>query len=62
MMDETEKKVLARTKENLLRNLDAINGHVEQDGFPVEDHMVVDDIKDCVKSLRCIHEMTKASA
>lgn len=56
-MEEQEKKTLARTKSNMLKNLDAINDYVEANGFPVGDHMVLDDIKDSVKVIRCIDEL-----
>lgn len=55
-MEDHEQKTLSRTKENLLKNLDKINDFVEANGFPIEDHMILDDIKDSVKSLVGIKE------
>lgn len=56
-MDEQEKKTLMRTRSNMLKNLDAINDYVEANGFPVGDHMILDDIKDSVKVIRCVGEL-----
>lgn len=56
-MDEFEKTVLIRTKENVLRNLDRINDAVDSSEFPLQDHMVLDDIKDSVKILRILGEL-----
>lgn len=59
-MDEFEKATLMRTKINLLRNLDRINDAIDSSEFPLNDHMVLDDIKDSVKSLKCIKEIFMA--
>lgn len=50
-MDEFEKTTLMRTKQNLLRNLSRINDAVDASEFPLQDHAVLDDIKNSVKSL-----------
>lgn len=60
-MDESEKNTLMRTKSNLIKNLDKLNDFVEANGFPIEDHMILDDIKDSVKSLRCIKELMEGN-
>lgn len=56
-MEESEKNTLVKTKWLLLRNLDAINECVEANGLPIDDHMILDDIKDSIKSLKYIREM-----
>lgn len=56
-MDEFEKTTLLRTKHNLLKNLDRINDAVESSVMPIQDHMVLDDVKDSLKSLKCIHDV-----
>lgn len=57
MMDERMKEVLERTQKTLCRHLEDLNDQVEQDGGRIKDHMVLDGIKDSVKSLRCIKEI-----
>ena len=56
MMDERMKEALERTQKTLCRHLEDLNDQVEQDGGRIKDHMVLDGIKDSVKSLRCIKE------
>lgn len=56
-MDENEKNIIIRTKLNLLRNLESINDAIDSSVLPLGDHMVLDDIKDTVKSLKCIKEL-----
>ena len=56
-MDEFEKTTLARTKHNVLCNLDRINNAVENSELPLQDHMVLDDIKDSVKILKDLKEL-----
>ena len=56
-MNERMKKVLDRTEETLCRHLEDLNDQVEQDDGRIRDHMVLDGIKDSVKSLRCIKEL-----
>lgn len=55
-MDEFERNVLLRTKRNLLENLDRINDAVESSTMPIQDHMVLDDVKDSLKGLKYIRE------
>lgn len=56
-MDEFEKTTLMRTKQNVLCNLERINDAVEGSVLPLNDHMVLDDIKDSVKILKCLKEL-----
>lgn len=56
-MDERMKEVLERTNKMLCRHLEDLNDQVEQDGGRIKDHMVLDGVKDSVKSLRCIKEL-----
>ena len=56
-MDEFEKTTLMRTKINVLRNLERINDAVESSELPLQDHMVLDDIKDSVKILKTVKEL-----
>ena len=56
-MDEFEKITLARTKQNVLRNLERINDAIDCSELPLQDHMVLDDIKDSVKILKCLKEL-----
>lgn len=56
-MDEFEKNTLARTKQNVLCNLERINDAVENSELPLNDRMVLDDIKDSVKILKCLKEL-----
>ena len=58
-MDESEKNTLMKTKWMLLRNLDCINEYVDANGLPIDDHMVLDDIKDSLKGLKYIKEIMK---
>ena len=57
MMKERMKEVLERTQENLCRHLEDLNDQIDQDGGRIKDHMVVDGIKDSVKTLRCIQAL-----
>jgi len=56
-MKERMKEVLERTQENLCRHLEDLNDQIDQDGGRIKDHMVVDGIKDSIKTLRCIKEL-----
>ena len=61
-MTERMKAVLERTEKTLCRHLEDLNDQVEQDGGRIKDHMVLDGIKDSVKSLRCIKELMSEGA
>lgn len=60
-MDERTKESLERTWKTLVRHLEDLNDQVDQDGGRIKDHMVLDGIKDSVKSLKCLSEMAGAS-
>lgn len=57
MMDERMKKVLERTKETLTRHLEDLNDQVDVNNDRIKDHMVLDGIKDSLKSVRCCLEL-----
>ena len=61
-MDERMKEALERTQKTLCRHLEDLNDQVEQDGGRIKDHMVLDGIKDSVKSLHCIRELMAEGA
>ena len=61
-MNDRMKAVLERTEKTLCRHLEDLNDQVEQDGGRIKDHMVLDGIKDSVKSLRCIKELMAEGA
>ena len=56
-MNERVKMVLERTEKTLCRHLEDLNDQVEQDGGRIKDHMVLDGIKDSVKTLYRIKEL-----
>lgn len=60
-MTERMKKVLERTEETLCRHLEDLNDEVDQDGGRIKDHMVLDGIKDCLKSVKCLSEIMKGN-
>lgn len=57
MMDERMKKVLERTKETLTRHLEDLNDQVDVNNGRINDHIVLDGIKDSLKSVRCCLEL-----
>lgn len=57
MMDERMKKVLERTKETLTRHLEDLNDQVDVNNGRIKDHIVLDGIKDSLKSVRCCLEL-----
>ena len=57
MMDERMKKVLERTKETLTRHLEDLNDQVDVNNGRIKNHMVLDGIKDSLKSVRCCLEL-----
>jgi hypothetical protein len=57
MMDERTMEALERTKKHLVRHLEDLNDEIDQDGCRIKDHMVLDGLKDCAKTLRCIGEL-----
>ena len=56
-MTERMKTVLERTEKTLCRHLEDLNDQVDQDGGRIKDHMVLDGIKDVLKSVRCLTEI-----
>lgn len=56
-MNERVKMVLERTEKTLCRHLEDLNDQVEQDGGRIKDHIVLDGIKDSVKTLYRIKEL-----
>ena len=60
-MNERMKKVLERTEETLCRHLEDLNDMVDVDGGRIKDHMTLDGIKDCVKSLKNLSEVMKGN-
>lgn len=61
-MTDRMKAVLERTEKTLCRHLEDLNDQVDQDGGRIKDHMVLDGIKDSVKSLCCIKELMTEGA
>lgn len=57
-MDERKKTALMRTDEHLVRHLEDLNDEIDRADGRIKDHMVLDGIKDAVKTLHCIGEMT----
>lgn len=60
-MTERMKKVLERTEETLCRHLEDLNDMVDVDGGRIKDHMTLDGIKDCMKSLKNLSEVMKGN-
>ena len=56
-MTDRMKAVLERTEKTLCRHLEDLNDQVDQDGGRIKDHMVLDGIKDVLKSARCLKEI-----
>ena len=57
MTDERMKEALERTKRHLVRHLEDLNDEIDQADGRIKDHMVLDGLKDCAKTLRCIGEL-----
>lgn len=57
MMDERMKNVLERTEKTLVRHLEDLNDQVDVNNGRIKDHMVLDGIKDSLKSVRCCLEL-----
>lgn len=55
MTDET-KKTLERTERALCMHLDVLDEQIERAEGDVKDHMVIDGVKDAVKSIKNIQE------
>ena len=61
MMDARTEEALKRTWKTLVRHLEDLNDQVEHDGGRIKHHMVLDGIKDAVKSLKCLHVLMEGS-
>ena len=61
MMDERMKKVLERTEKTLTRHLEDLNDQIDVNNGRIKDHMVLDGIKDSLKSVRCCLELVAMS-
>lgn len=57
MTEERMMVALERTRKHLVRHLEDLNDEIDQDDGRIKDHMVVDGLKDCAKTLRCIGEL-----
>lgn len=55
-MTEETKKTLERTERALCMHLDVLDEQIERAEGDVKDHMVIDGVKDAVKSIKNIHE------
>jgi hypothetical protein len=60
-MNDRMKAVLERTEKTLCRHLEDLNDQVDQDGGRIKDHMTLDGIKDVLKSVRCLKEITQSN-
>ena len=60
-MTDRMKAVLERTENTLCRHLEDLNDQVDQDGGRIKDHMVLDGIKDVLKSFRCLKEIMSSN-
>mgnify|MGYP007115397225 CR=1 FL=1 len=60
-MTERMKKVLERTEETLCRHLEDLNDMVDVGNGRIKDHMTLDGIKDCVKTLKDLSEVMKGN-
>lgn len=60
MISERMKSVLERTEKALCKHLECLNDDIERAGG-IDDHMIIDDIKDCLKSLKIKNEIMKAT-
>lgn len=57
MTEERMMVALERTRKHLVRHLEDLNDEIDQDEGRIKDHMVLDGLKDCAKTLRCIGEL-----
>lgn len=57
MTEERMMVALERTRKHLVRHLEDLNDEIDQDDGRIKDHMVLDGLKDCAKTLRCIGEL-----
>lgn len=57
MTEERMMVALERTRKHLVRHLEDLNDEIDNADGRIKDHMVVDGLKDSVKTLRCIKEL-----
>lgn len=60
-MTERMKKVLERTEEALCRHLEDLNDEVDKNGGRISNHMILDGIKDALKSAKNLNEIMKGN-
>lgn len=60
MIDARMKEALKRTKKHLVRHLEDINDEIDQDNGRIKNHMLLDGIKDDVKTLACLEKLMKS--
>lgn len=53
-----EEMILERTRQNLFRHLEDLNDEIDSDGGRIGNHMVLDGIKDTLKSIHCAKELS----
>lgn len=56
MMTEKTKKTLERTEMALCMHLEVLDEEIERANGDVKDHMIIDGVKDAVKSIKNIQE------
>lgn len=56
-MTEQTKKTLERTEMALCMHLEVLDEEIERANGDVKDHMIIDGVKDAVKSIKNIQEM-----
>lgn len=56
-----KKQLMERTEANLMRHLEDLNDEIDRHGGHIMDHMVLDGIKDVMKSLKCLTEIMKSN-
>lgn len=61
MTEERMKVALERTRKHMVRHLEDLNDEIDQANGRIENHMVVDGLKDCVKTLCRIKELLGGS-
>lgn len=57
MMTERMKMAIERTEKTLCRHLEDLNDQVDVNNGRIKDHIVLDGIKDSLKSVRCCLEL-----
>lgn len=60
-MTEQTKKTLERTEMALCMHLEVLDEEIERANGDVKDHIIIDGVKDAVKSIKNIHEIMMMS-